>query len=104
MKRVSSLFLAFALQTCGTALVASLVGACGHSADAKSADTQSSLKAPGEAQIGDTTMCPISKEKFTVTASSPKAEYKGKTYYFCCAGCDAKFKADPEKYVAPQGS
>lgn len=27
------------------------------------------------------------------------AEYKGKTYYFCCAGCASKFKADPEKYL-----
>ncbi len=27
-----------------------------------------------------------------------KAEYKGKTYHFCCPGCEAKFKADPEKY------
>ncbi|HVZ18287.1 MAG TPA: heavy metal translocating P-type ATPase [Terriglobales bacterium] len=27
------------------------------------------------------------------------AEYKGKTYYFCCSGCEAKFKADPETYL-----
>ena len=27
-------------------------------------------------------------------------EYKGKKVYFCCAGCDAKFKAEPEKYIA----
>ena len=26
-------------------------------------------------------------------------EYKGKTYYFCCAACPGAFKADPEKYV-----
>jgi Cu+-exporting ATPase len=31
-----------------------------------------------------------------------KAEYKGQTYYFCCAGCEAKFKAQPEKYLSPQ--
>ncbi|MGZ4787231.1 MAG: heavy metal translocating P-type ATPase [Terriglobales bacterium] len=29
-----------------------------------------------------------------------QAEYKGNTYYFCCPGCEAKFKADPEKYLA----
>ncbi len=28
-----------------------------------------------------------------------KAEYGGKSYYFCCPGCEAKFKADPEKYL-----
>jgi YHS domain-containing protein len=26
-------------------------------------------------------------------------KYKGKTYYFCCKDCLAKFKADPEKYA-----
>src|ERR1044071_905137 len=25
----------------------------------------------------------------------------GKTYYFCCAGCLAKFQADPGKYLHP---
>ncbi|HEU5413469.1 MAG TPA: heavy metal translocating P-type ATPase [Candidatus Angelobacter sp.] len=29
-----------------------------------------------------------------------REEYKGTTYYFCCAGCAGKFKADPEKYLA----
>src|SRR5436190_17367589 len=28
-------------------------------------------------------------------------DYKGRTYYFCCAGCHAKFAADPEKYLSP---
>ena len=27
-------------------------------------------------------------------------EYKGRKVYFCCPGCEEKFKADPEKYVA----
>jgi Cu+-exporting ATPase len=27
--------------------------------------------------------------------------WKGTTYYFCSPGCLAKFKADPEKYLAP---
>ncbi len=27
-------------------------------------------------------------------------EYLGKTYYFCCAGCVPKFKAEPAKYAA----
>ena len=34
---------------------------------------------------------PIDKNVFT--------EYKGKKVYFCCPGCDSKFKADPEKYI-----
>jgi Cu+-exporting ATPase len=28
-------------------------------------------------------------------------DYKGHTYYFCCAGCRTKFAADPEKYLSP---
>jgi Cu+-exporting ATPase len=28
-----------------------------------------------------------------------QAEYEGSKYYFCCTGCEAKFKADPEKYL-----
>ncbi len=57
------------------------------------------VKAPGEAKVGDKSLCPVSKEEFTITASSPKVEHEGKTYYFCCSGCDAKFKKDPKKYL-----
>ena len=32
-------------------------------------------------------------------ASGPFA-YKGKSYYFCCDGCLARFRADPEKYLS----
>jgi YHS domain-containing protein len=35
---------------------------------------------------------PINKELFV--------EYKGKKVYFCCSGCEDKFKAEPEKYIA----
>ena len=27
-------------------------------------------------------------------------EYKGQKVYFCCKGCDQKFREDPEKYIA----
>ena len=27
------------------------------------------------------------------------ADYQGKRIYFCCKGCDAEFKKDPEKYM-----
>jgi P-type Cu+ transporter len=42
----------------------------------------------------------------TVDTANPRgtAEYKGKNYYFCCPGCETKFKADPEKYLAKPGS
>ena len=31
-------------------------------------------------------------------------EHAGKKYYFCCAGCVEKFKADPSKYLNQQAS
>lgn len=82
-----------------------LVAACGGAASARpttpstSGTLSAGVKTPGEAQIGDKTVCPVTGEGFTVTASSPKANYKGKTVYFCCGGCDADFRANPELYM-----
>ena len=47
--------------------------------------------------VGEQTTCPvmggaINKNMFI--------EYKGKKVYFCCAGCEKKFKANPEQYIA----
>ncbi|MEN6544020.1 heavy metal translocating P-type ATPase [Parvibaculum sp.] len=30
-----------------------------------------------------------------------RAEHEGETWYFCSAGCEAKFRADPDKYLHP---
>ena len=32
-------------------------------------------------------------------AGRPQAEYQGRTFHFCCAGCRAKFEAAPESYL-----
>ena len=50
-----------------------------------------SAVAPGEQTLCPVMGTPINKEYFV--------EYKGKTVYFCCPGCDATFLADPEKYL-----
>lgn len=42
-------------------------------------------------------VCPVMGNK--VNPKSPTVEYKGKVIGFCCAGCDAKFKKDPETYM-----
>jgi P-type Cu+ transporter len=34
----------------------------------------------------------------------PTADHAGTTYFFCCAGCAAKFRAEPEKYLTAQTS
>ncbi len=63
------------------------------------ASDTSSEKAPEAASVTiEQTTCPImdgnpiNKNIFT--------EYKGQKVYFCCTGCEDKFKADPEKYIS----
>lgn len=41
-------------------------------------------------------VCPVLGNK--VDPSVQTVTYNGKAYGFCCAGCDSKFKANPEKY------
>jgi len=46
-------------------------------------------------------LCAVKGERIADPAKAAgKAEYKGKTYYFCCPGCITKFDADPAKYAA----
>jgi P-type Cu+ transporter len=42
----------------------------------------------------------------TVDPASAKhrAAHASATYYFCSAGCRAKFVADPEKFLQPQSA
>jgi YHS domain-containing protein len=90
---------------CGSAQPAATAPAPAASSTAPASSPVSSsadargIVAPGEAKVGDKTLCMISKEEFVVKADSPKVEHEGKTYYFCCSGCEAKFKADPKKYL-----
>ncbi|MBI1852116.1 MAG: YHS domain-containing protein [Planctomycetes bacterium] len=34
-----------------------------------------------------------------VDADTPRAEWQGKTYYFCCDACRDAFVKDPTKYL-----
>jgi YHS domain-containing protein len=43
--------------------------------------------------------CPVTGEKLTTL--SLKAEYFGRTVYFCCEGCLKSAQRTPEKYVKP---
>lgn len=43
--------------------------------------------------------CPVTGEKVDPATAFAKTVYKGKTYYFCCAGCPEEFKKNPEKYI-----
>ena len=45
---------------------------------------------------GTQELCPIMGNPIV---EDSYADYNGKRIYFCCPGCDAKFKEDPEKYI-----
>ncbi len=58
------------------------------------------VKAPGEAKLGDRTTCAVhTSPAFAVTATTPKAEHDGRTYYFCCNHCAQRFLERPGDYV-----
>lgn len=51
---------------------------------------------------GATAKDPVCGMSVAVAQAKFRYDYKGKSYYFCCAGCLEKFKAAAEKYL--QGS
>lgn len=58
------------------------------------------VMAAADKKLGEETIkCPVSGKEFTKTDATPKYEYEGKTYYFCCEGCKDRFVKDPEKYI-----
>ncbi len=42
---------------------------------------------------------PVCKMNVNEGTAEFKSEYKGKTYYFCAAGCKKAFDENPEKYI-----
>ena len=46
-------------------------------------------------------VCGMTVDPATSTNSH---EYAGRTYYFCCGGCRAKFQADPDRFLSPAPS
>lgn len=43
--------------------------------------------------------CPVSKTQCAKGPSTPSAIVESKTFYFCCPDCQARFAAEPSKYV-----
>ncbi|MCB8944388.1 MAG: YHS domain-containing protein [Ardenticatenaceae bacterium] len=48
---------------------------------------------------GGTAVDPICQMDVEMATAKYTHEYKGKMYYFCCAGCQSAFAKEPEKYV-----
>jgi YHS domain-containing protein len=59
-----------------------------------------STRQPKPNEIGMKAWCPIMDYTFEVKAGTQVIDYKGKSFYFCCEGCPAEFKKDPDKYLA----
>jgi xanthine dehydrogenase accessory factor len=51
---------------------------------------------PGEARD------PVCGMTVTIAGAAHRAEHDGRTYYFCCGGCRARFLAAPEQYLAAE--
>ena len=49
--------------------------------------------------VGTRATCPVMGHAFKIKPNSEFSEYKGKYYFFCCAGCKPKFDKSPEKYI-----
>ncbi len=42
---------------------------------------------------------PVCHMSIDESKAEAKSEYKGKTYYFCAAGCKESFDKEPDKYI-----
>ena len=54
------------------------------------------------ADSGATAIDPVCGMTVDPARAGFRYEHHGKTYYFCCPGCLAKFQADPEKFLSPK--
>jgi len=59
-------------------------------------DGHSKADAGSESYKSFNTVCPVSG--MDVKANVKTVSFEGKDYGFCCAGCNEKFSATPEKY------
>src|SRR6476660_5733913 len=56
---------------------------------------------PSASQLTDMATDPVCGMTVNPAKPGARATYGGKTYYFCCRHCAAKFEADPQKYLQP---
>jgi Cu+-exporting ATPase len=56
----------------------------------------------GHASAGERVRDPVCGMTVDPRASAHRHSFAGRTYYFCSAGCRAKFAAEPRKYLQPE--
>lgn len=42
---------------------------------------------------------PVCGMEIDSAKADTSVNHQGETYYFCCEGCQSKFKADPQSYL-----
>ena len=50
--------------------------------------------------LPETVTDPVCGMQVDPAGAAHRYEHRGQTWYFCCAGCRAKFEADPDRYLA----
>lgn len=66
----------------------------------KKADASAAVT-PAAGSAATLLRCALTDEEIaSVAQAAGKADFNGKTYYFCCGGCVTKFNSDPAKYAA----
>ena len=51
----------------------------------------------------DTVRDPVCGMIFVRNDAAASAEWKGRTYYFCCGACKEAFLSDPERFLDRSG-
>lgn len=62
--------------------------------------TSDVLPNDGTRVVGDVTTCPVTKDVFKISETSPSSTFEGKIYYFCCKGCVKDFVANPATFLS----
>jgi YHS domain-containing protein len=95
--RLSAILIAAFLVPLAATCAIAHCGSCGMSTSKAYAQEPSAETSIAGEPIND--RCPVMGDK--ISKDTPyKMEYKGKVIGFCCSGCPATFKANPEKYEA----
>ncbi len=61
--------------------------------------TNFSVAQKDDSKKAETITCPVTGETVLKSEASGPFTYNEKEYYFCCNGCQEKFKKDPEAYL-----
>jgi P-type Cu+ transporter len=81
------------------ALAASVHAAIDHAAHGHPAGQRRGDGAQAAANAAETD--PVCGMRVDPQTTQHRHSFEGRTYYFCSAGCNTKFAADPAKYLAP---